>query len=182
VDDFDAIVLAGGTARRLGGVPKHTIEVEGRTLLERSLEAVAEARRIIVVGDEELKPLVGQATVVRENPPLAGPAAGIGAGLDHVTAGRVVVLACDHPFVADAIPPLLAGARGVGNIAVDADGRRQNLLFAVETDALRDAVCRQETLTNLAVHTLLEPLDLTEISVPPHALRDVDTWEDLKGE
>jgi molybdopterin-guanine dinucleotide biosynthesis protein A len=182
VDGFDAIVLAGGTARRLGGVPKHTIEVAGRTLLERTLDAVAGAERIVVVGGEDLRPWVGDATIVREDPPLAGPAAGIGAGLGCVTAKRVVVLACDHPFVAEAIGPLLADSSGAGNIAVDAGGRRQNLLFAVRADALRDAVRQHTSLTDLAVHTLLEPLDLAEIPVPSRALRDVDTWEDLEDE
>ncbi|MFL6090298.1 MAG: molybdenum cofactor guanylyltransferase [Aeromicrobium sp.] len=180
MDGFDAIVLAGGTAERLGGVAKHAIEVGGRTLLERTLAAAAEAAHVIVVGDDSLKPLVGRATVVREDPPLAGPAAGIGAGLADVTADRVLVLACDYPDAAEAVAPLLTtDFAGDGAIAVDGDGRRQNLLFVARTDALRAAVARQETLTNLAVHRLLEPLDLTEISVPAHALHDVDTWEDL---
>lgn len=180
MEDFDAIVLAGGTARRLGGVPKHTVEVQGRTLLERTLDAVAGASRIVVVGDDALKPLVGDGIVVREDPPLSGPAAGIGAGLACVTAERVVVLACDHPFVADAIAPLLAAPAGDGNIAVDADGRRQNLLFSVRSENLREAVRRHASLADLAVHTLLESLDLAEIPVPSRALRDVDTWQDLE--
>ncbi|HUP99928.1 MAG TPA: NTP transferase domain-containing protein [Aeromicrobium sp.] len=178
--DFDAIVLAGGTARRLGGVPKHTIEVDGRTLLQRALDAVAEAERIVVVGGDELRELVGEAMVVREDPPLAGPAAGIGAGLECVAAERVVVIACDHPFVADAIDPLLRETSGAGTIAVDGGGRRQNLLFAVRSDALREAVRRHHSLANLAVHDLLEPLHLAEVNVPPRALRDVDTWADLE--
>jgi molybdopterin-guanine dinucleotide biosynthesis protein A len=179
VGGFDAIVLAGGTARRLGGVPKHSVVIGGRTLLDRALAAVAAANRVIVVGDDALKPLAGSATVVREDPPLSGPAAGIGAGLAEVVADRVVVLACDYPDVADAIAPLLDFADGQGNIAIDADGHRQNLLFAARTDALREAVRRQPSLTDLAVHQLIDGLELAEIAVPEHTLRDVDTWEDL---
>jgi molybdopterin-guanine dinucleotide biosynthesis protein A len=179
MDGFDAIVLAGGTARRLGGTPKHTLVVDGQTLLARTLAAVAGASSIVVVGDAELRPFVGDAALVREDPPLAGPAAGIGAALPHVTAERVIVLACDHPDVADAVEPLLAARGTDGAIAVDADGRRQNLTFVARTDALRHAVARQSTLVDLAVHRLLEPLELAEISVPAGALRDVDTWEDL---
>jgi molybdopterin-guanine dinucleotide biosynthesis protein A len=179
MDAFDAIVLAGGTNRRLGGSPKHAIVVEGQTLLARTLAAVEDAVRIIVVGDDGLIPLVGDAMVVREDPPLAGPAAGIGAALPHVTSARVVVLACDHPYVADAIAPLLAGAGSDGAIAVDREGRRQNLTLLARTDALRRAVQRQPTLVDLAVHRLIEPLDLGEVSVPARALKDVDAWEDL---
>ena len=73
MDDFDAIVLAGGTARRLGGTPKHAIVVDGQTLLARTLAAVADAARVVVVGDESLRPLVGGGTVVREDPPWPDP-------------------------------------------------------------------------------------------------------------
>jgi molybdopterin-guanine dinucleotide biosynthesis protein A len=179
MDDFDAIVLAGGTARRLGGTPKHAVVVDGQTLLARTLDAVAGAASVVVVGDADLRPLVGNAELVREDPPLAGPAAGIGAALPLVTAERVIVLACDHPDVADAVEPLLAVREADGAIAVDDDGRRQNLTFVARTDALRDAVAKQSSLVDLAVHRLLEPLELAETSVPVRALRDVDTWEDL---
>ncbi len=179
MDDFDAIVLAGGTAKRLGGTPKHTVVVDGQTLLARTLEAVARAASIIVVGDADLRPLVGEAEIVREDPPLAGPAAGIAAALPSVTAERVIVLACDHPYVADAVEPLLGAVGPDGAIAIDAEGRRQNLTFVARTDALRAAVARRPSIIDLAVHSLIEPLDLTEIGVPARALEDVDTWEDL---
>jgi len=179
MDDFDAIVLAGGTARRLGGRPKHEIVVDGQTLLARTLAAVAGAAHVVVVGDEGLASIVGDAIVVREDPPLAGPAAGIGAALPHLTAGRVIVLACDHPYVADAVGLLLGAVGRDGAIAIDDDGRRQNLTFVSRVDALRAAVEQQASLTDLAVHRLIEPLDLAEISVPARALMDVDTWEDL---
>jgi molybdopterin-guanine dinucleotide biosynthesis protein A len=122
---------------------------------------------------------VGDAEIVREDPPLAGPAAGIGAALPYVTAERVVVLACDHPYVADAVEPLLGGTGRDGAIAIDAEGRRQNLTFVARTEALRAAVEGQPSLVDVAVHRLIEPLDLVEISVPARALKDVDTWEDL---
>ena len=179
MDDFDAIVLAGGTAKRLGGVPKHAIVVDGQTLLERTLAAVSDAARVVVVGDDLLRPLVGDATLVREEPPLSGPAAGIGAALPHVTARRVIVLACDQPHVAEAVQPLLDADGPDGAIAVDGEGRRQNLTFVARTGGLRTAVGRQTTLVDLAVHRLIQPLDLAEVEVPARALKDVDAWDDL---
>jgi choline kinase len=38
-----AVVLSGGRARRLDGEPKHQVRVGGRTLLDRTLDAVAAA-------------------------------------------------------------------------------------------------------------------------------------------
>ena len=47
---FDAVVLAGGAARRLGGTDKPALRVDERTLLEHVVAAVAGAGRIVVVG------------------------------------------------------------------------------------------------------------------------------------
>ncbi len=47
---YDAIVLAGGSGRRLGGVDKADIRVGEQTLLDRALDAVAEATKRVVVG------------------------------------------------------------------------------------------------------------------------------------
>ena len=179
---WDAIVLAGGRATRLGGTPKADLVVDGITLLDRTLDAVAGAATVVVVGEVDAP----GAVVVQEEPRFSGPAAAIGAGLAEVSSPWVLIAACDHPFVADAVGPLLdarpedgtENGAADGAVAVDAGGRRQHLLCVVSTARLRDAVAAQETLTNLAVHHLLEPLDLTEIALSSRATRDVDTWHD----
>jgi hypothetical protein len=48
----------------------------------------------------------------------------------------------------------------------------------LSTSALRGAIAAQETLTDLAVHRLLAPLDVAEIALPARATQDVDTWHD----
>lgn len=172
--DWDAIVLAGGRATRLGGVAKADLVVDGRTLLDRTLDAVSGAATIVVVGDVDAP----GAVVVQEEPRFAGPAAAIGAGLAEVTSPWVLIAACDHPYVAGAVAPLLVARTGDGVVAVDAAGRRQHLLCAVKTSALRSAADARESLTDLAVHRLFEPLNLAEIALPPRATQDVDTWHD----
>lgn len=47
---YDAIVLAGGAAKRLGGADKPGIRVGGRALLDRVLAACADASTTVVVG------------------------------------------------------------------------------------------------------------------------------------
>ena len=49
---FAAVILAGGQASRLGGVDKATIELGGRSLLERTLDAVVDAGEVVVVGQQ----------------------------------------------------------------------------------------------------------------------------------
>ena len=175
---WDAIVLAGGRATRLGGVDKAALVVDGRSLLDRTLDAVSGASTVVVVGDVEAP----GAIVVQESPRFGGPAAAIGAGLAEVTAPWVLIAACDHPFVAEAVDPLLDGCTGDGTadgaVVVDAGGRRQHLLCVVSRSALQDAVAARGTLTDLAAHRLLEPLELTEIALPSRATHDIDSWHD----
>ena len=104
--EFDAIILAGGRSSRLGGVPKSGLVYDGATLLERSLRAAGAAGRTVVVGPDP-GGLPGGVLTCREEPPFAGPAAAIAAGLaalaaDHASrhaaaAPYTLVLACDMP-------------------------------------------------------------------------------------
>jgi len=188
--EFDAVILAGGRSSRLGGVPKSGLVYDGATLLERALAAAHGARSLVVVGPrpERLPP---GALTVREDPPFAGPAAAIAAGLDELGRGEkppapwVLVLACDMPHAATAVGPLLAvlgehpGAEGV--LGLSPDGRKQPLLAVYATGALRGAIAAQTaegTLTNAPVFRLLASLDLLTAAVPEHAADDVDTWDD----
>jgi molybdopterin-guanine dinucleotide biosynthesis protein A len=193
---FDAIVLAGGRASRLDGVSKADLVVEGQTLLSRTLDATAGARRVVIVGTPSAVP-VG-VLVTREVPLFGGPAAAIAAGLEALAAVSpndfVLVLACDVPNGASAVGELLAraaeitsneiedGAGADGILAIDADGHRQPLLGLYRSGPLATAVRRRgPDIHNLSVGDLLSALDLTEIRVPPGSTEDIDTWADAAG-
>jgi molybdenum cofactor guanylyltransferase len=134
---YAAMVWAGGAGRRLGGVTKASLELGGRSLLERVLAAVPDARPRIVVGPKQLATgLPVDVAVTSEDPPGGGPVAAAAAGLALLPPGIgfVALLAADLPFltrsaIADlrrvAAAPTLDGA-----LFVDSAGRRQ-LLCAV---------------------------------------------------
>lgn len=174
--DWDAIVLAGGRGSRLGGVDKATLELDGETLLARTLRAVSGAGRVIVVGDP--RPLPEGTIVVREEPRFAGPAAAIGAAASEVHAPYVFLVGCDQPFLADAVGPLLDVTSGDGVIAIDGAGRRQHLMSVLRTAALKTSIAAQASLIDLSVRALLAPLELVEVAVPGRAALDIDTWHD----
>jgi molybdopterin-guanine dinucleotide biosynthesis protein A len=119
---YDALVLAGGEARRLGGADKPALLVGGRSLLDRVLSACADAVRTVVVGPE--RPTERPVVWTREDPPGGGPVPALVAGLREVEADRVVLLAADLPFLtSDAVHLLLERAP-----AVLTDGHRQQWL------------------------------------------------------
>jgi molybdopterin-guanine dinucleotide biosynthesis protein A len=176
---FDALILAGGRSSRLEGSVKQKLQVGGVPLLEGAVAAVrsAGARRIVVVGDDRLEGVV----TVRETPAFAGPVAAIASGLETLTerTDAVVVLACDMPDIHRALPALLASFSADGVIAVDR-GRRQQLAFTAEPEALSRALEALPTVVDASVRELLAELDLTEVAVPDGATDDIDTWEDAE--
>jgi len=180
VRPYDAVVLAGGGARRLGGADKPGARVGGRALLDRVLGACADAVRTVVVAAP--RPTARPVDWAREEPPGGGPVAALDAGLRGTTADRVVVLSADLPFLApDTVHRLLAALdTGVdGALLADADGRDQPLVAAYRTAALRrELAALGGGLAGLPLRRLTAGLDLTRV---PDAVAsfDCDTWDDI---
>lgn len=181
---YDAVVLAGGGARRLGGADKPGVRVGGRALLDRVLGACADARTTVVVADP--RPTARPVRWAREDPPGAGPVAALDAGLRHTAADDVLVLSADLPFLAaDTVRRLLTALRAgaaEGVLLTDADGRDQPLVAAYRTAALRRELAvltaGEGGLTGLPLRRLTAGLDLTRVP-DPVASFDCDTWDDI---
>jgi molybdopterin-guanine dinucleotide biosynthesis protein A len=181
-ETYDALVLAGGAARRLGGVDKPALLVGQSTLLDRVIAAVPDARRVVVVGPE--RPTSGAVTWTREEPPGGGPVAALAAGLQLVDAPVVAVLAGDLPFLtASTIALLLASLRDRGGaLVVDESGRDQLLLGVWRTASLRAALPKEPAGARLGA--VLAPLAPARVPLPPPvgtppAWFDCDTGDDL---
>lgn len=178
---FDAIVLAGGRSSRMGDIDKVGVALAGRPLLAHACDAVADAGTLVVVGPAGLGGTPSRAVVTREDPPFAGPAAALGAGLSVLDGdGPLVVFAADVPHAARAVPQLLAAFDRDGVVACSSDGYRQPLVAVYRMSALRRALATFETLTNLGVNQATRSLDLIELALPDDLLADVDTPEDLE--
>ncbi|MFF7473425.1 NTP transferase domain-containing protein [Streptomyces sp. NPDC008092] len=182
---YDAIVLAGGAARRLGGTDKPSVRVGGRPLLDRVLAACAGAGRTVVVAAP--RPTSRPVHWTREDPPGGGPVAALDAGLRHTTAACTVVLSADLPFLEEATVDRLLSALHTtgadGALLTDADGRDQPLVAAYRTAALRRALPALAGdggtgLTGLPLRRLTAALNLTRVP-DPLASFDCDTWDDI---
>ena len=185
---FEAIVLCGGAGRRLDGADKAMVMVGGRTLLERALDAVGAAEKIVAVGPERTVPAGvmwtrenprGGVVWTREEPPGGGPVSGIAAGLVVTTRSVVVVLGVDFPFVdRSCVLKLLDALEDRdGAILADGTGRHQFLVGAYARAALVDALAGRDPL-GLPVKELLAGLELAVLD-DPRAARDCDTWEEV---
>ncbi|MFB9322474.1 molybdenum cofactor guanylyltransferase [Cryptosporangium minutisporangium] len=172
MDPYGALVLAGGSARRLGGVHKPGLLVGGVRLLDRVLAAVPDAAPRVVVGPPQ--PTPPDVRMVREEPPGGGPVAALSAGLTALgdaaqqPISRLALLAGDLPFLSPAvITALRRGADGRdGAVLVDPDGRDQYLAGVYRLEALADAVASVGPPTGVPLRRVVTRLDLARIAAP----------------
>ncbi|MBB5084375.1 NTP transferase domain-containing protein [Nonomuraea endophytica] len=172
---YDAVVLAGGAARRLGGVDKPGLSVGGRSLLEIVAAAVPDAGRLIVVGPERRAP---RALYVLEEPRGGGPVPALRVGLAEVRAPWVALLAGDMPLLRPAhVAALHHAASGAGAVLVDDGGREQWLAGVWRADVLREALRGYE---GRSLRGLLGPLEPVRVALPGRPWFDCDTMDDLE--
>jgi molybdopterin-guanine dinucleotide biosynthesis protein A len=179
-EPFDAVVLAGGAGRRLGGADKAALTVSGTSLLERVLDAVADAEQTVVVGPN--RPVTRRVSWTRERPPGGGPVAGLAAGLALVSAPVVAVLAADLPFLRPAhvreLRTVLGNDGGAaGAVITDDEGRDQVLAGVWRRAALRRAM--PAAPAGLAMRRLIAELPLRRVALPGRPWTDVDSFADL---
>jgi molybdopterin-guanine dinucleotide biosynthesis protein A len=108
------VVLAGGAGTRLGGVNKALVQIGGRRVIDRLLDALRPlgGEIVIVSNDDSLLGIPGT-RVVRDVERGAGALMGLYSGLRAVRSPLATATACDMPFVSTAVlRELLALAPG----------------------------------------------------------------------
>lgn len=179
---FCAVVLAGGTAARMDGADKASVELHGRTLLELAVDAFLDADEVVVVARDSV-PTSRPTTFVCEDPPYGGPVAGLLTGVDALLRRpRLIgVLAVDMPRVTPATMRRLRDAASDhdGAFLVDGDGRRQ-LAGVLDADRLARVRPDLEGQHGMALHRLLAPLRLAEVPADGDEAVDIDSWSDLR--
>ncbi|MEU8826061.1 NTP transferase domain-containing protein [Streptomyces sp. NPDC048636] len=179
---YDAVILAGGAARRLGGADKPALRVGGRALLDRVLAACRGAGETVVVGPR--RPTARPVRWVREEPPGGGPVAALDVGVRQTTAPVVLVLSADLPFLtSETVKALLSGVgEADGVVLTDSDGRAQPLVAAYRAEPLRREIALLATehgrLSGLPLRLLTSELSLGGLHHPTASF-DCDTWEDI---
>jgi molybdopterin-guanine dinucleotide biosynthesis protein A len=176
--NFDAIVLAGASARRLDGADKPMIEVGGRPMISHVLDAVRAAGVTVVVGPHRAG--IGGVRWCEERPPGGGPVAALACAMALIDSDLVVVLAADLPDIAPAVPALLDAIAEAHAAVIRAGGRLNYLAAAWRTDALRARLAGLDTRTGASMRALMADLDLVEVIDPDGWSSDCDTWADVE--
>jgi len=188
-------VLAGGAARRYGGVPKGLLEVGGRRILDRLvdvLQSVTGALPLLVANAPDAPAWRPDLTTMPDVRPGCGSLGGIYTAVTAAT-GPVLCLAWDMPFVPAALLRALAQAATGGGVEYDAflpesSGRRGlEPLCAVYGPACRPAIAgrlERGDLQAISFHPdvrvgILSLADVKKFGDPDELFFNVNTPDDL---
>ena len=101
--------MAGGRASRFGGQDKSRLVIEGRSIIVRQVDVLQRvATEVLVVGGSPDRFADLGLTVVPDRVPDAGAMGGVYTALDAARADRVLVVACDLPFLHEGLLGRLA--------------------------------------------------------------------------
>ncbi|OGF53477.1 MAG: hypothetical protein A2452_06640 [Candidatus Firestonebacteria bacterium RIFOXYC2_FULL_39_67] len=101
-NNLSAVILCGGKALRMGGVNKAFIEVEGASILNRTINIFKDIfKEVILVTNtpEQYKEYKNDAVIITDIIKGVGPLGGIYAALINTSKQGVFVVACDMPFI-----------------------------------------------------------------------------------
>lgn len=150
MSDCFGIILAGGLARRMGGVDKGLLEIGGRPILAHVVERLRPQCAGLML-NANLDPgrfeAFGLPVVADDIEGFAGPLAGVLAGLDYVAAHRpeipfAISAPSDTPFIPRDLVSRLswACAETGADVAVAASGGQRHYAVALWKVALRGAM------------------------------------------
>jgi molybdopterin-guanine dinucleotide biosynthesis protein A len=184
------VILAGGHARRLGGMPKGTIRAGGQlSLIERLVVHMLRCgveEIVVAANDAEPYAHLGCA-IVPDKRTGAGPLAGVEAALEYFTGKyeAVLCLPCDLPSLSwKEISTLLAAFADTGGPVVFAqtEGPESHPLCAVVRTDLLDRISAALDRQERTVHDLW--LRLAAVAVPfdnPAAFVNLNRPDDMEA-
>jgi molybdopterin-guanine dinucleotide biosynthesis protein A len=168
---LSALILAGGRATRFGGVAKHELVIEGRTIFARQVAVLASLVDEIIVSGADVP---GYRTVA-DAVAGAGPLAGIAAGLAAARTEWLLVIAGDMPHIHAPVVELIASKI---DPMIDAVGIRigelpEPLLCALRC-SIRDVVERRIAAGQRKASRLLTDGELRVCWIEEPELRAID--------
>jgi molybdenum cofactor guanylyltransferase len=142
-EQITGVILAGGLARRMGGVDKGLMHVGERPLIEYVIDALAPQVATLLINANRHQPRYrhyGYPVIGDTHEGFCGPLAGILSALEHATAPWVLSAPCDAPLLPADYGARLwqAMERMDSQAAVVHDGGRIQPVFALLATSLAD--------------------------------------------
>ncbi len=145
------VILAGGTAQRMGGGDKGLLRLNAKTIIETVMERLSpQVDRMVLNanGDPQRFAPLGLEVIADPLPELMGPLGGVLAGLEWAKTNaprpsHIVTAAADTPFLpADLVARLMEAARVSGGPAMACSNGTLHPVFALWPQHLADDLAR----------------------------------------
>lgn len=102
-EQISGVILAGGLARRMGGIEKALVEFQGETLLSQVIKRIQPQVKVLYLNANkkfEQYQEFNLPILIDEMKGFLGPLAGILTALNEIETDYLLVVPCDAPFVA----------------------------------------------------------------------------------
>ena len=181
-----AAIMAGGKSKRMGQ-DKAWIELDGEPLIRRVANVLAQvADEVIVVANEPKYATLGL-RVVPDRFPDGGALGGIATGVSAATHDRVLVAACDMPFLSAEVWRVLLDHRYEADVVIPKIGGEFETLHALYTKACVAPMERALAAGKMRVISFfdevrVQPIEERELRIADPTLRsftNVNTPEEL---
>ena len=180
-------ILAGGRARRFDGRDKSRLVVDGTSIIVRQVQLLQRVTdEVILVGHEPERFADLGLRVVGDRVPGAGALGGIYTALASTTADRVLVIACDMPFLVEPLLQALLAFAESGDGAWVRTGRGPGPLVACYRQSARARIHEAIEAGHLKAADLglrltmgeLSEQDVSAFGDPDRVLANLNTPED----
>ena len=164
-----AAILAGGRARRLGGVDKWTLAVGGAPIRERQLAVLRRiADPVFVVGGTGTGD--AQLHIVPDAYPDAGALGGIYTAIQASPCERTLVVACDMPFLNEDLLRRLADTHA--DVAIPRTERGYEPLCAIYSRSCAPVI--QKRIEHGELQASIPPAGVRIVELGPDVLAAID--------
>ena len=188
--DVTGVLLAGGKSRRMGADKRYLVVGE-QTLLERGLAVLSSIfQEVLVVIAQDSPPLDVDARVVRDLVPDCGSLGGLYTGLTQATTPYIFVVACDMPFLDQAVISQFTSRRTTADIVMAKLAARLHPMHALYGKGCLPAMeqmilARQLKIQEMVSHASLRVRYVTEadlLTIDPsgRSFLNVNTPADLE--
>jgi len=172
---FTAAILAGGQARRLGGVDKSALAVGRRSILDRQLSLLRGLTpHILIVASDRSRGVNAGVPVVVDRIDGAGSLGGLYTALMEAPTEQVLVIACDMPYLTAPFLTTLVALGEHADVAVPRDARGRHPLCASYSRRVAAHLKSRIDSGDLRVIEALAGLDVRELGPDELAPFDSD--------
>ena len=182
------VIQAGGRSIRMGGEPKALLELGGKRIVERVVDALGAvlADLLVVTNTPERYVFLGL-PMVADRYPDGGALGGIFTGLDAARGDAAFTVACDMPFLSPDVMRLVLARAGEADVVIPRVDGQYETMHALYTKACLPAMETRLRAAQLKIIGFFPDVRVLEIDAaavarhraPAIAFMNVNTPDEL---